>query len=247
VLSLESGVVFYKKPFITAGVFFFLGISSISGGILMNNSTGDMDYFALVAFGVFFIIISIVVFAVYGSMENKFKAVINNQKLLDFTLSEELFSQTAEQTGAEIISTNKGLLMIMLAFCVIFGFLGLLVFDDGIVFFIIFACLGVFLTIAAFVITKYRTAKLKKGSRRVILAKKAAFVAGEFHNWDMPGTALIAVKYVPRVVESYKIGYLEIKYGAITIPGPSEYTFIVPIPYEMEAQAPQIISILLER
>lgn len=244
---MNSETVLYKKPFVFAGILMFFGVGAIIGGIVLNNLTKDMGYFAFIAFGIFFLIISTVTFAVYGAMQMKFKSVINHQKILDFYLKEDQFIQTAEKTSDEIKQTNKSMLMIMLAFCIIFGLLGLFILEDGYIFLLILCCLGIFLTFAAFVITKYRTAKLHRGSKRVILAKRAAFVAGEFHNWDMPGTALTGVRYVQHGEEANEVGYLEIKYSAITVPGPSEYTVVVPLPFEMEAQAQQIILLLMQQ
>jgi hypothetical protein len=247
VIILETGNTLYKKPFITASLFLFLGVASIFTGIIFENLTGEMNYFALVAFGVFFIIISLVVFAVYGAMEKKFKSVINNGKILDFTLNDEQFKNIAVKTGEEIKNTNKGLLIIMLAFCIVFGLFCLIFMEDGFILFAIFIVLGLFLTLMALIITKYRTNKAMKGSKRVILSTDAAYVGGEFHTWSMPGTAITSVIYIPRDGFEVKMGYLEIKYGAITIPGPSEYTFIIPIPFEIEFRAQEIVSILKQQ
>lgn len=247
VMALNTGSTLYKKPFITAAVFLILGAVSFISGIVLESATGDMNYFALMTFGIFFIIISLVVFAVYGMMERKFKNVLNNTKILDFTLNDISFNAIAEKTGDEIKSANKGLLFIMLAFCIVFGLLGLIFLEDGIIFLFIFFGLGVFLTVMALIITTYRTHKLKKGSKRVILSKNAAYVAGEFHNWSIPGTALLGARFIPRNGTDVFMSCIEIKYGAITIPGPSEYAFVVPIPFEAESRAQEIISILLQQ
>jgi len=244
---MGSGNNIYKKPFITAAAFIILGIFAIISGIYFEGSTGNSGYFAMVALGVFFIIIGAVVFSVYGMMEMKFKAVINNNKILDFTLNDETFNSVAIQTGEEVKQNNKALLFIMLAFCVSFGLISLFLFEDGIILFEIFIGLGIFLTIMALIITKYRLSKIKKGSKRVILSKNAAYVAGEFHTWNMPDTALLGARYVPRDGNNVKMGYIEIQYGAVTVPGPSTYSFIVPIPAEFENRANEIVQTLLMR
>lgn len=242
---MNSGNTLYKKPFITATVFFIFGLISMILGIYFSGSTGESDYFALLAFGVFFIIIAFDIFVVYGVMEMKFKSAINNQKLIDFTLNDDLFDDVAEKTGKEIKQNSKTLLTIMLLFCIVFGGFSLFLGEDGVLLSGIFIGIGIFLTIAAFIITKYRVSKLKKGSKRVILSKYAAYVAGEFHIWNVPGSALIRVRYIPRDNDKVKMGYIEIQYGAITVPGPSTYSFIVPIPSEFENKAAEVVGILL--
>lgn len=244
---MDSGNTLYKKPFITAVIFSLLGIIAVICGISFENDTGNSNFFALLLFGIIFVIIAVVIFAVYGAMEMKFKSVINDQKLLDFKLTEDVFGDISAKTGNEIKQNNKALLIIMLAFCVVFGLLSLLLGEEGRLLFVIFISLGLFLAIMAFIITKYRVNKVKKGSRRVILSKNGAYVAGEFHTWNTPVTALLDVTYIPRDVQNVKIGYLKIKYGAITVPGPSTYSFIVPIPYELEIQALEIADILLQQ
>ncbi len=244
---MDSGNTLYKKPFITAAIFFLLGIIAVVCGVIFENSSGNSNYFALIIFGIFFIVIAVVVFAVYGAMEMKFKSVINNQKLLDFMLTENVFGDISAKTGNEIKYNNKMLLFIMLAFCVVFGLLSLLLGEEGQLLFVIFICLGLFLTIIAIIITKYRVNKVNKGSRRVILSQNGAYVSGEFHTWNTPTTALLGVSYIPRDDQNVKTGYLRIEYGAITVPGPSTYSFIVPIPYELESQALEIAGILLKQ
>lgn len=244
---MESGNTLYKKPFITATIFLLLGFFSIIFGVYFADSTGDSNFYSLLAFGVFFIIISLVIFAVYGAMEMKFKSAINNQKLLDFYLNDGSFDDIAAKTGNEIKMNNKALLIIMLLFCAIFGGLSLFLGEDGVLLSGIFIGLGIFLTIMAFIITKYRVNKLKKGSKRVILSKNAAFVAGEFHTWNVPGSALIGARYYPRDGHNVKTSFIEIQYGALTVPGPSTYTFAVPIPVEAENRVNEIIGILLQQ
>ena len=238
---MDSKVRLYTKPFVTGAVLLVLGIFMFAYGIIMAGQTHNSDFYALVVFGTIFIISAIVTIFVYGALEVKFQKIINSNTLLDFCIDDYEYQKTAEISANEIKANNKITLFIMLFFCIALAIIGPFVAEDGYLISLISIGLAVFLTLAAIIATTYRVNKLKKGSKRVVLSKKGAYICGEFHYWDLAGSALLKAEYIRIGNEN---GYIKINYGAITIPAQSVYSFIVPIPKEMEQKAKDIVELL---
>lgn len=231
----------YTKPFVTGAVLLVLGISMLAYGIIMAGQTHNSDFYALVVFGAIFIISAVVTIFVYGALEVKFQKIINSNTLLDFCIDDYGYKKTAEITANEVKANNKITLFIMLFFFGLLAIVGPFVADDGYLISLISIGLAVFLTLSAIIATKYRVNKLIKGSKRVVLSKKGAYICGEFHCWDMAGSALLKAEYI---CNGNKNGCIKINYGAITLPAQSVYSFIVPIPKEMEQRAKDIVKLL---
>ncbi len=232
----------YHKPMITAIVFLVLGLVMAFGGGILAQIDGNSDYYALVAFGALFFISAMVIFAIYGGLERKFQRVVQNDVLLNFTIDDLSVFKTAKSAAEDIRMNNNTALYIMLFFCVLFGLIFPFILEDGYIVTYICIGLGVFLTIAKIIITRYRTHKLYKGSGVVILSKGGAYVLGEFHCWNVVGSMLTKVKYVPGSDES--MGHIKIQYQALTVPGPTKYAVTVPVPKEMEWKVQEIIDVL---
>ena len=48
----------YRKPFLVSYVFFAAGALMTAGGFMLAEATGEMGYFALVAFGILALIVA---------------------------------------------------------------------------------------------------------------------------------------------------------------------------------------------
>lgn len=239
---LNTKIRLYKKPFITGAVFLILGIFMFAYGVFMAEKMHNSDFYALVTFGVIFLITAAVILIVYGALEAKFQRIINNDTLLSFCIDDSQYQKTATISADDIKTNNKITLWIMLFFCVILAVLGPFIAEDGYIISLIAIGLAVFLSLSALIITNYRVNKLKKGSKRVILSKDGAYVCGEFHCWNIPGSRLIKAQYISKDKDE---GYIKIEYGAATLPGPTVYSCIIPIPNEIEQKAQDIVALLM--
>lgn len=232
----------YKTPFIVATVFIVLAVALfLFGGFI---DFGDAS-FAMIAFGVLLLIFGIVTLSVYAMMEKRFKQAIGDRNgiLLQYQMNENEFISGVSKQSDNIKNTNKSSLLIMLSFCVIIAIGGPLLVEDGYIFSIIAIGLGVFLSLMALIITKYRTKKIKKGNREVLLTVKAAYVFGELHSWQLPGF-LLNVEYSPAAQDKkYNSDVIEIKYTAVAMPI-QVYEVSVPVPRGLENQAQQAVSVL---
>jgi MFS family permease len=234
----------YKKPFNTAAVFAALGAGLIMAGFALAASTGSMGYYAMVAFGIFALIIGIVTFVMYTRLEREFRRTISDKPLLRYTVEKSLLEENITRNIKEVKSQNKAILMTMLFFCALTAVVLPFLFEDGTLFIFIGIGMAVFLTLAAWAVTSYRIVKLKKGTNEIILSKDGAFVSGEFHSWRMPGTAVTEVRYKESDGKPQSCGILSITYTAASYPAPLSQTIHIPVPDDQAFRIPEVIKAL---
>ena len=228
--------IFYKKPFITSGIFFVLSLFMMVFGWIKGDE--DMNYFALFAGGVFFSIIALVTFFVYLSLELKLKKLLNKDGiLLKYEVSPDLLQEATKQKGEEIKGVNKGLLLVIIGFCVLFAIFAPMIIDgddeEQMLFRIICIGIGIFMTIMYLIVTAYRVHKLKHANGRVVLSRRAALVLGEFHCWDLPMYRLESSQFfVPGTYEGMSSAVIKLVYGTFTTTGPTTYAVLIPVPGE---------------
>ena len=228
--------VFYKKPFITSSVFFVLSLVMMYFG--WTKGEDDMNFFVLFAGGIFFAIIALVTFFVYLGLEQKLKRLLTKDGiLLNYEVSPDLLQEATRQKGEEIKGVNKGLLFIILGFCALFAIFAPMIIDgddeEQMLFRLICIGIGVFMTLAYVIVTSYRVHKLKHANGRVVLARGAALVMGEFHCWDLPLYRLESSEfYVAGTYEGMSSAVLKLVYGTITTTGPTKYDVLIPVPGE---------------
>jgi hypothetical protein len=240
---MSKGFSFYKKPFITGIVFLILSIACAGFGTWVINSQEYPDGgYALWVFGFLFLVTAVVILAVYGALERKFKKTLENP-LLFYYLEPGQYRQVANKNAEELQASNKALLIIMLFFCAILVLMGLFIEDDGYILSFIGIVIAVFLTIAKIIITRYRTNKIKNGSRLVVLSKNGAYVCGEFHCWNTPATSLKSINYKEKSQkENHLAGFIEIAYLAAALPTSTTYKCNIPVPIEYRENAITAIS-----
>jgi len=226
--------IFYKKPFITSAIFFLLALFMMVFGWIKGDE--DMNYFALFAGGIFFAIISLVTFFVYLGLERKLKWLLSKDGiLLNYELSPDLLREATKQKAEEIKGINKGLLFIIIGFCVLFAIFAPMIIDgndeEQMLFRLICIGIGIFMTIMYLIITTYRVHKLKHADGRVVLSRSAALVFGEFHCWDLPMYSLESSHFfVPGTYEGMSSAVIKLVYATITTTGPTSYDVLIPIP-----------------
>lgn len=74
--------------FIMAGVFLLAGISLMMIGLIMADRQ-DMNGYAFGAFGLLFVITAAVTFAMYSSLEKRYRDLLREEPLLRYTLNAE--------------------------------------------------------------------------------------------------------------------------------------------------------------
>jgi hypothetical protein len=232
------------KPFITAGTFLLAGIVLIIRGFT-GTVEPNMNNYALGAFGLLFLIVAIVTFAMYGALEKKYRNLLRDTPLLRYTLPADSHQAQTYRNIAELRMKNKAQLAVMLFFCVLFTIILPFFVEEKLLMAAICLGLGAFLWLTAWLITAYRARKMRRGGEEVILGRGGAFLGGSFHAWDMPDTALSDAAYEPPVGHG-NLGELHIKYIAEAHPAPVTETVILQIPGELADRMPAVLQALKE-
>jgi len=237
----------YKKPFITSVIFLASGFVMTTVGFILADYTGTMDYYAMVMGGFFVFILGLIILIIYGKLEKQYQNILYNNPLLHFTVDNKYLKQNIDKNIEELKSQNQATLFVMLFFCVLVAVVMPFLFEDGYLFIFIGLGLGAFLTSAAIIITYYRVNKLKKGTNEFILTRDSAYVSGEFHSWNMPGTSLTMINFVPPDVKKDRLGRLEITYYAVSYPAPLKQKINIPVPHDLLYKIPEVIQILQQK
>ncbi|MHB1152413.1 MAG: hypothetical protein ACYCWE_03925 [Eubacteriales bacterium] len=237
----------YKKPFITSVAFLITGFVMTAGGFILADYTGTMDYYAMAMGGFLVFIIGLIILILYGKLEKQYQNILYNNPLLHFTVDNKYLKHNIDKNIEDLKSQNKAILFVMLFFCVLVAVVLPFFFEDGYLFIFIGLGLGVFLTSAAIIITYYRINKLKNSTNEIILTGDSAYVGGEFHSWNMPGTSLTMINYVPPDVKKDRLGLLEITYHAVSYPAPLKQKINIPVPIDLVYRIPEVIQILQQK
>lgn len=218
----------YRIPFRVALVILIAALAMTSGGLWLSGPGGQMDGFALVFSGFFLIIVAIVIAAVYWSQEKQFRQAVRNP-LLDFQLDDAAHARAIIRNAAEIKSQNKLTLLIMLFFCGLIAVVSLLFGEEGRLMSLIAVGIAVFLSLAAWIVTAWRVAKLQRSQQRCLLSLNGALVSGDFHNWSSLGSRLEAIEL--------QAGDLQISYSTIGRYSRQHQTIHLVIPAALQTAA----------
>jgi hypothetical protein len=240
----------YGTPIRVGWILTLLGVMGGIGGFILEDQTKNMSFFALVAFGVFFVIFGLVTVAVYSAMERRVKRTFGDENpLLRFTMSAADYAMFTKAEADEIASANKGSLIIALFFCALVAVIGpFVVRHDGYLMVVIGIGLGIFLAVSAWIITKIRIRKLIHGDKAVVLTLDGAFIGSQFHTWAMPGSFLSDAAYFPAgEYEGCPTPVVKITYSALTGTIVTPYSFVIIVPPGMEANAQRAVKALRSR
>ncbi len=233
-----------RIPFFVAGAMALGGLALVGAGLAMLQDGGDMNGFGLVTIGGFLLVMAVVTAAVYGKMERQRRDALG-EPLLSYRLPPDIRRDAAEKAAAEIRGQNLSVLLVMLAFCVLLALVGPFLAEDGWLFSVIALGLGAFLALAALVITRYRTWKLRRGGDRVVVARKGALVHGQFHAWTLLGARIDAIGYRPGPRDD-AFGELAIAYSAPSRTGRQSVSLAIPVPADQEEAARRTVEVLRE-
>jgi hypothetical protein len=233
----------HRKPFITAGVFLLSGIVLTALGFI-RGAEGDMNNYALAAFGILFLIVSAVTFVMYGALEKKYQSLLRGEPLLRYTLKAEHHQAQMKKNIAELKAKNKALITVMLFFCVLFAIVLPFFVEEELLMIGICLGIGAFLFITERLITATRVWKLQRGGEEVVLGRGGAYLEGSFHAWDLPGSGISDLSYMPPAREG-GTGELTITYSAAAGPAPQTETLTLLIP-ELTDEIPRVLQALEE-
>lgn len=221
----------YRRPMFFAAAAMLAAIALIIAGFASVRKSG-MDGYGLIVLGVFLGLVSIITALVYASLQRKFKSALG-EPLLSFTAADLDHEKAVARTINQIKWKNRVALVTILIFCAVLAIIGPFIADDGYIFSLAALGIAVFAALAAFTVTRYRTSKLKSGSREVVLSRNGVYVAGEFHSWNGFTSKLIDIKFVPPATDengepamisgSYKmLGAYRANIGFFNLAVPSE-------------------------
>ena len=234
----------HTKPFLMAGLFLLAGIILISLGFIPGSSS-NMNNYAFAAFGLLFLIVAAVTFAMYNSLEKRYHKLLQEEPLLRYTLKAEAHQTQIQKNVNELKSKNKALLFVMLFFCSLFAIILPFFVEEKLLMVTICLGLGAFLSLAAWVVTSNRVRKLQRGGEEVILGRGGAFLEGSFHAWDMPETGITDLLFEPSTSPGM-MGKLKMEYTAQSSPAPLTETIVLLIPHELEDRIPGVLQVLEE-
>lgn len=240
----------YGKAIMTGWILALIGVIGVILGINLAGSTGNDGFFALLALGIVLVISGIVTICVYAGMQRAVaRAFSEAQPLLRFTISASDYAPYIAAQAEEIRSTNKGSLVIALIFCALMAIGGpVFVKESGIIYTFTGIGLGLFLMFVFWIATRYRVNKLRNCDKEVILTPGSAYVAGQFHVWNVPTTFLSeAVYFAAGEYEKSPFAVIRITYNAITRTITAPYTFLIPVPSGMEDKARAAVKSLQGR
>lgn len=229
---MAEPVKLYRGPLITAAFLLLVGLVAFLSGFYLADKFKEMNYYALVALGILLTVSAVVTFIVYGSLERKFQSVISGQTLLNYTVGQEVYESISGTSSEDIRAGNRALLYIMLFFCAVLAVIGPFIVEDGALMSIIALGIALFLFLSEAAITRYRISRIKGGSHKVILSRCGAYVCGEFHSWCAPGMKLLGAERISDAAPLDGVSLIRIRYEAVTLPGPSVYSVVVPVPEE---------------
>ena len=236
---------YHRRPFLVATLLLLTGIGLVASGVLLEAATQSMNYYAMIAFGVLFVIGGTVTFAMYGKMEKEYREIAEGEGLLRYTQEGDALRENVERQVADLKATNRGLLLVMLFFCVLFGATLPFVLEGGQIMAYICAGLAAFLFLTERIITGFRVKKLRKGTGEFILTRNGAVAGGIFHCWNLPGAALTGAEYRPET--GAQAGILELEYTEYGFAGPQSQKVFLPIPERLEKEIPNVLEILRGR
>ena len=105
--------IFYKIPFLSALSFLLLGFGLLLAGIMLEENTRSMDYFAMSIFGVFSLIVGLTTFAVYLKMEREYCKTAGSKPRLGYTVAGKLLKKGVEKRAKELQAQTRELLVVM--------------------------------------------------------------------------------------------------------------------------------------
>lgn len=242
---MEKTPVLHRIPFIVSSLIAGLSLGLLAYGIYRLNVIGDFDAPGLILIGGFLLLAAIVVAIVYGLQEKLFRKAMR-QPLMFYSLDPAYLSSMIEKNTAEIKGQNKMMLIVMLIICGLLAVVFLFIGDEGPIVSLVMVGLALFLSAAAWIITCYRIAKLKKGGRHVLVSLDGVLFLGQFHTWSLPGGRLDQLSYDPPAAAD-KPGILTLVYS---LPGRYSRTrqkLLVLVPPQQGELALQVLQQLRKR
>jgi len=226
----------YLKPKLFALVLLVISLIMIFGGFFMESETYDMNYFGIAFIGIFVLIMALVTFFVYNSLQRKLNALLDATPLLAFDLTEAQAQQAIEENNAVLKSYNFRIWLTIVGFCALFALTGPLFADDWGLWALICLGIAVFFTFVYYIATAARVNRFKKADHHVILNEKGVYFMGQYYTFGMPGVWLSQAEYDPQK------GLLTLMVTAATTAGPSDSTVVIPIPDQYKDKIESILG-----
>ena len=234
----------FKTPIAVASVLLVIGLLCVTNLLYMPFFIPDysgMDYgFALVFLGLFIIITAIVIFYYYGRLNRNFQNMLDGSALLYFVLSKDLYLLFRDKEAKDIKAGNKAVLFIIYVFCIIFGIIFALTID--VMFLLICLGIAVFFTIVYFLVTAFRTQKVKRSQALVCLNEGGVYLFGQMHAWSLPGSHPVSISFDAAENTGLPCRCILITYSALAYPVPRSETVTVPVPPEYYERAVRAVD-----
>lgn len=243
---MEKIPILHIRPFIVSGLIALLSAGAIIYGLYRMQVIGDFDAPGIILIGGFLLLTALVIAIVYGLQEKLFRKTMR-QPLMAYSLDAVWLQESIAKNAAEISGQNKLMLFVMLFFCLLLAIIFLFVGEDGPTVSLVMLGLAAFLSISAWIITRYRIRKLRKGGSHVLIGLDGVLFLGQFHTWALPGGRLDQFSYDPPQSDGDSAGVLNLVYSLPGRYSRTRATLQVFVPPELDAQARQTLQRLRQK
>lgn len=218
-----------------AGVMALIAAVMIAVGLVVDTQWN----YALLFMGAFLLVIAVVVFATFTYQESVFRKVMR-EPLMELNVTGTDLDKMVQENSDAIRAQNLLSLIIMLFFFFIIIVVGLFLGPDGRMMSLMMLIIALMISLAAYIITKYRISKIKRSTGHVVISRRGALVHGQFHNWSIPGARIDKIELKPSA--GTKSGTLVIEYSALTRTGRNTAILNIKYPYQYEPHVQYTVS-----
>ncbi len=236
----------YKTPLIVGWCLLAIGLLAAFNLTYMPSFVDDFDGmnggFALIMFGVFLIVVAVVMLVIFGRLNRQFRAMLSGNVLVSGVLPRSIHAYFSTDRAEAIQSANKTGLFITLIFSTLIGLI--LGAAADVTFFYI--CLGIdaFVTLAYFVVTAFRMSKVRRPHALACLSVGGAYVFGELHSWSIAGAQPVEIDYTDGTAEHLPCPCIRVTYMAPAYPGPRRESITIPVVQSQAQRAERAVSVI---
>jgi hypothetical protein len=222
----------YTTPFVVAWVLLILGLLSAFNPayfpLIFGRSGPEGGNFAFMIIGILVAVVALTIFGVYGKLNADFQKMLAGDTLLTYVMPFDIYRFFRRQHLEDLKGGNRLILFVILGFVALIGIIFGLAVDP--LFFLICLGIAVFFTVVFFIVTSYRTGKLRKSQALVCLNAGGVYIFGEMHSWSLLGSWPVAADLIDPRPDNLPCPCISISYMTPNYPLPQQFTVTIPVP-----------------